>query len=245
MRRRRTIADDCTRPPPLARDRIENLKAVGVNRLGRGRLLHLDRIKHPVLLDNQVDFPVLQKHLAVTTWTCRPVAHPSPGPHPCFGPPAGSADQPLSQCTLFILWQILIQIPNLPTPRVIAHCKDQMQGEGAGKSGVTHLEDLRPKDIATGCSDRHDEKYQCSAVFTSDTILDHCHHFRMVGQPSAAIQPKAARQSAGILAFRWLFNDASPVFPLRGCAEERSSKGRRRRRGEADRKGPRSTPRFR
>ena len=84
------------------------------------------------------------------------------------------------------------------------------------RSGVTHLEDHRPKDIAIGCSDRHDEKYQCSAMSTSATILDHCHHFRMVGQPSAARQPKAARQSAGILAFRWLFNDASPVFPLRG-----------------------------
>ena len=36
-------------------------------------------------------------------------------------------------------------------------------------AGVTHLEDQRPKDIAIGCSDRHDEKYQCPAVFTIDT----------------------------------------------------------------------------
>ena len=47
-------------------------------------------------------------------------------------------------------------------------------------TGVTHLEDHRPKGIAIGCSDRHDEKYQCPAVFTSATILDHCHHFRVV-----------------------------------------------------------------
>ena len=73
-------------------------------------------------------------------------------------------------------------------------------------SGVTHLEDHRPKDIATGRSDRHDEKYQCSAAFTSATILDQCHHFRMV----------VARQSAGILAFRWLVQRCEPDFPL--CA---------------------------
>ena len=68
--------------------------------------------------------------------------------------------------------------------------------------GVTHLEDHRPKDIAIGCSGRHDEKYQCSAVFTSATILDHCHHFRMAGQPSrrrdSRSPPSAARSARGI-----------------------------------------------
>ena len=32
-----------------------------------------------------------------------------------------------------------------------------MQGGCESNPGVTHLEDHRPKDIATGCSDRHDE----------------------------------------------------------------------------------------
>ena len=41
-------------------------------------------------------------------------------------------------------------------------------------AGVTHLENRRLKDIAIGCSDRHDEKYQCPAVFTSDTSVHHC-----------------------------------------------------------------------
>ena len=33
---------------------------------------------------------------------------------------------------------------------------------------------------------------KCSALFTSDTSVHHCHHFRAAEQPSAARQPKAA-----------------------------------------------------
>ena len=76
--------------------------------------------------------------------------------------------------------------------------------------------------------------------------------FLTIATTSEWSDSRAQRDSRRPLASRqefWPLGDFSTMrarfSPLRGCAEERSSKGRRRRRGEADRKGPRSTPRFR